>query len=432
MRRTVSLLAAIFVFGTLAGCAGPQAGAGRQTPGAYALNDAAPILADRLIESIGDRNAGKIAVADLIGPGETITGLGEYVSDKISVRLFGSGRFPDFMERRQLKQMIAAITMEHSGYFDQDTASRYGKMIGVDSMVIGTVNDLGSHYDLTVKIVQSETGAILAMADIMLVKEQATAQLVAAKRTATLTVIVDPPVNGQVVAAGQTLPLRNGTATFHGIPYGECAVVITPEGFEAVRKSIPIRAATEVLAESLRARRHTFTFQLFPPEATLFVSGRPIPTNAQGFATIDDLENRSQSFLARAPGYEDATGTIDPSSQQHLTLRLTEVKKPVPDDQFRALGTASISYQCDPKTEAPCPPQSELKRRAVEVAKIHALQEMSQRLGVDVNALSQAAAGRLAAETVTTRSGAVLTGIQFSSPMVNGDELSIEIIARPE
>ena len=95
------------------------------------------------------------------------------------------------------------------------------------------------------------------------------------------------------------------------------------------------------------------------------------------------------------------------------------------------MGTAGISFQYNPKTENPCQPKIELKHRAIEVAKIYAPQALSQRLGVDVNALSNAVANRLALEKLTTRSGAVLTGIQFSAPMINEDELSVEIIVRP-
>lgn len=326
-------------------------------PQTHSLNAAMPLLVDGLVTSLGQRQAGKITVADLIGPEDTITGLGEYISEKISVKLFSSGRFPDFMERRQLKQVIAAIKMENSGYFDRETASKFGKMIGVDAMVIGVVKDLGAYYDVTVKMVQSETGAVLAMSESMLAKDEATSKLTAMQGTTTLTVIVDPPTSGNVVAGGKQATLHNGTASFNGIPYGECTVVISPDGYETVRRSIPIRSATEVLAQKLIAKKN--------------------PT-------------------------------------------------------FSAEGTASISYQCDPKIESPCPPPTELKRRAIKVAQIYALQSLSQRLGVDVNTLSNVANGRLAAETVTTSSGAVLTGIRFSPPVIKGDEVLVKIVARPK
>ena len=356
MKNRIFAIISILLCISFFGCVTTDVKKTSQQPNTYFLTAATPMLADGLLNSLGERQAGKITVADLIGPGDAITGMGEHISEKISVKLFSSGRFSDFMERRQLKQVIAAIKMENSGYFDQETASRFGRMIGVDAMVVGTIQDLGTYFDVTVKIVQSETGTILAISDAIVAKDQTTAKLAAMKRTATLTIVVNPPTSGTVVAGGRQATLRNGTATFNGIPYGEYTVVISPDGYETVRKSVPIRAATEVLAEKLTARKRVV---------------------------------------------------------------------------FRAEGTASISYQCDPKTENPCPPQTELKRRAIEVAKIHALQTLSQRMGVDVNTLSNAASGRLASEKVTTRSGAAISDIRFSQPVIKGDEVLVEITAQP-
>lgn len=397
---------------------------------AYGLGEAMQVVTAKLVKSVGEKDAGKIAVADLIGPGGVISGLGEYLSDKVSVKLFESGRFPAFMERRQLKQVLAGIKMENSGYFDQETVSKFGKMIGVDCMVIGTIKDLGSYYDVTAKIVQSESGAILAVADVMLRRDTATDRLVAQQRTATLTIVVEPPVGGTVVAGGQQAALVKGTAAFTGIPYGECQVVIAPEGYETVRRSISIRSAVEVLSEKLRLTKSDVSFQVFPANAVLTVDGRRIALNPEGFARISGMEVRRHTYVAAAEGYADAAGDFDPEAgNHHVTIRLKEKPKSPPAGVFRAEGTASISYQCDPQTEKPCPPKTELKRRAVEVAKIFALQELSQQLGVEVGALSSAVSGRLAAEKVNTKSGAVLKGVKFSPPVVDGDELRIEILA---
>jgi hypothetical protein len=46
-------------------------------------------------------------------------------------------------------------------------------------------------------------------------------------------------------------------------------------------------------------------------------------------------------------------------------------------------GTASISHQCNP-SEKPCPSRTELERRAIVVAKAHALANMVEAIKTDV------------------------------------------------
>ena len=65
------------------------------------LYEGIDFLAKRLIASASQHQIGKIAVADFVGPGDMITGLGEHVSDKPSVTIFFAGIFPDLMERKQ-------------------------------------------------------------------------------------------------------------------------------------------------------------------------------------------------------------------------------------------------------------------------------------------------------------------------------------------
>jgi len=81
-------------------------------------------------------------------------------------------------------------------------------MIGVDSMVIGNIEDLGSFFDVTAKIVASGTGRIQGMADVRVVKDEATAGLVSKARTAVLTIAVDPVVRGSVVAKKAFFPSK--------------------------------------------------------------------------------------------------------------------------------------------------------------------------------------------------------------------------------
>lgn len=92
---------------------------------AKTLYEGIEALANKLIASASEHQVGKIAVADLIGPSDMITGLGEHIADKVSLHLFSARAFPDIMERRQLKQVLLSLKKEHSGYFDQRSAKKF-------------------------------------------------------------------------------------------------------------------------------------------------------------------------------------------------------------------------------------------------------------------------------------------------------------------
>ena len=70
--------------------------------------------------------------------------------------------------------------------------------------------------------------------------------------------------------------------------------------------------------------------------------------------------------------------------------------RPIDAKVYVGKGTASISYQCDPERERPCPPVSELKRRAFQVARVLAMQDVCQQVGIEVNAVMMVVSGRLA------------------------------------
>ncbi len=308
---------------------------------ALTLHDAMAYLSKKLVESVNsqakDHIINRIAVADFIGPDDRITGLGEYIADKTSVRLFDSGAFPDFMERKQLKQILQSRKTEMSGYFDRDSVVKFGKLIGVDSMVIGTVADLGSYYDVTAKIIQSETGRILGMADARLLKDGATEKLLSKSMFSTLTISVDPQVGGKASVGGKTLFMSQGIVTFTKIPYGECQIIIKPEGYSPIQSSIPIRSQFESFFQRLKAQSIDVAFQIIPPDAKLTVNGKNTPLNDQGFAEVRNLSCTECSYVIVAKGHKTRTGEFRPAIDKSMIINLET------EDAFYDLGNQIFS-----------------------------------------------------------------------------------------
>ena len=333
MNQRLYLAALLCLMLAFSGCA-TIPGAAKKPP-AYAqakhIFEAVDFLAEKLTASSGQGEIKKIAVADFTGPGETITGIGEYFSDKLTIKLFASGRFSDVMERKQLKQIISSIKIEHSGYFDQNSVTKYGKMIGVDSMVIGAVKDMGSYLDVTAKIVQSKTGRIQGAADVRVIKDESVKNLIRRQKTATLTISTVPQAGGSVIAGGKQGRLVNGSAVFSGIAYGECRVVIQPEGYAPVHKNIIVRSANEAVSVRLEAERYSVSFQIVPPDAKLTVDGKKIKLNSQGYAAVSDLKSGKCSYVAEAKGHRSRLETFNPANNQTIAINLTT------DDPFFAL-----------------------------------------------------------------------------------------------
>ena len=160
------------------------------------------------------------------------------------------------------------------------------------------------------------------MADVRLIRDDVVIRLLGKSRSATLTVTVEPSVDGIVAIGEKQCRLEHGMATFTEIPYGECQVVIKPEGYKTVRKSIDIRSRVESVSIRLQTMRYVVSFQIVPPDSSLSVDGQKVPLNPHGFAKVPDLEAREYSYVVRAKGYKDRLATFNPVYDRLIALDL--------------------------------------------------------------------------------------------------------------
>ncbi|MBT6338478.1 MAG: DUF4384 domain-containing protein [Desulfobacula sp.] len=291
------------------------------------IHNATKFLAEKLNLSLKGKHLGRFAVADLIGPGSGITELGEQISDDLSVQLFQSNNFSDYVERKQFKQLLSTIISEKDvPYFDQSTVSTHGKSMGLKDMAIGEIRDLGSYYYVIVKIVNIESTKVLAMGDVNISRTASTQTLVERKQISTLTVSVRPPVQGTVLADGQQHPLRNGAAVIKGVPYGDCSIVIQPSsGYQTISKNIVIKSPLETYAFSLKKQKYDVSFTIIPPDATLVIDGEKIVLNENGYARISNISAGKHSLLITSDkkGYKKNISQIfDPAINEIFQFNL--------------------------------------------------------------------------------------------------------------
>jgi len=91
-------------------------------------------------------------------------------------------------------------------------------------------------------------------------------------------------------------------------------------------------------------------------------------------------------------------------------------------------GTASIQYQCPPN-ENPCPPTTELKRRAIDVAKIMAMENLSTKIGVSVSAVKQIVGGLSTNNVIYTDTAAQLRNLKIHDLVIQGDKVMVKLSA---
>lgn len=87
--------------------------------------------------------------------------VGFAVSELLNHWLLKSGRF-SVTERIALQKVLEEQALGLSGAISTESAVRVGKLIGAELLAMGSVNEVGSNYQITVRIVHAETGEAIA------------------------------------------------------------------------------------------------------------------------------------------------------------------------------------------------------------------------------------------------------------------------------
>ncbi|HCE69638.1 MAG: hypothetical protein A2X82_20015 [Geobacteraceae bacterium GWC2_55_20] len=116
----------------------------------------------------------KIAVLDFQQQGKfEIEDIGKFAAEWLTTSLVETGRF-DIVERRLLQKLLEEQKIGISGVIDQNSASKLGKVLGVKTVVTGTVLCFGGIIEINARLISVETGSIIAAEKI---KSASTIQL---------------------------------------------------------------------------------------------------------------------------------------------------------------------------------------------------------------------------------------------------------------
>jgi TolB-like protein len=128
-------------------------------------------LAEQIIKSTPDKEQRRVAVVDFPDLQNVTSDLGRYIANRLTTRLGQSTKFL-VIERQRLTQVLAELKLNMSDLVDPEKAKRFGQMVGVDAIVVGTVSDLGNQVDLDARIIEIETNRMILGETVTISKDQ--------------------------------------------------------------------------------------------------------------------------------------------------------------------------------------------------------------------------------------------------------------------
>ena len=115
----------------------------------------------------------RFAVVEFSDLSRKATDLGRILSEELITKLFTTGKY-SVVERFLLNKAIAEHKLQVQGIVDTSTAKEFGKILGVDAVVSGTISDLGDALRVNGRVISTETGEILSVAAVNMSRAAAT------------------------------------------------------------------------------------------------------------------------------------------------------------------------------------------------------------------------------------------------------------------
>jgi TolB-like protein len=133
-------------------------------------------LARKISDNLTENQKHTIAVVEFSDLKGNVTNFGRFLSEELITRLYQTKKFK-VIERQQLNKIIAEQKLSLMGVVDPASAQKLGRVLGVDSIVFGSVSDLVKTLRINARLIGTETGEVFAAASIEIVKDEAVSSL---------------------------------------------------------------------------------------------------------------------------------------------------------------------------------------------------------------------------------------------------------------
>jgi len=111
-----------------------------------------------------------IAIADLINDDQSVSKLGRYIADKLTPYFSRSNQF-SVLERAIIEKVIAEQEFQVSSFVDESSTQAFGKLLGAETIISGTVSELDDVFYINAKVVGVTYGNLLTSVDVEVDKD---------------------------------------------------------------------------------------------------------------------------------------------------------------------------------------------------------------------------------------------------------------------
>jgi len=103
-----------------------------------------------------------VAVVDFTDLQGNITELGRFIAEELSAHFVTAKKDFVVIDRLHLKHIIKEHKLSVSAFFDPKAVENFGKISGVDAIIIGAVTPFGDSVRVSAKVIATDTARIIA------------------------------------------------------------------------------------------------------------------------------------------------------------------------------------------------------------------------------------------------------------------------------
>src|SRR3989304_5443496 len=133
-------------------------------------------IAQKATISIPEGAKKTVAVMDFYTLDGNVTLLGRFVGEELITKLFETERFK-VIERSLLEKALEELKFNTSDLVDPSIAKQVGKIVGADSIVVGTLSDLGQYVKINARVIMVESGEVIGAAGVQVIKDSSISEM---------------------------------------------------------------------------------------------------------------------------------------------------------------------------------------------------------------------------------------------------------------
>jgi TolB-like protein len=118
-------------------------------------------LASSLAASLERSRLVSVTVLDLADLQGRPTELGRYLAQELSDKLVGASDKVSVVDRANLLHLLRENKLSIEGLINPETSRRLGKLVGVDSILVGSITPIGDTFRVNVRVIGVETGKVV-------------------------------------------------------------------------------------------------------------------------------------------------------------------------------------------------------------------------------------------------------------------------------